>query len=234
MSTKSTWIPWALAAGAGLAALAWAGAAQAQPDLPGAGLVDRRAYAQLSEKAARHTRSRPVEDVYALVLHQMGFSRGSDPSRYDRVTAHYLVLPDGTVVWLHDHTTRLPAAGGLNEGSLSVEFAGNFPSRARSTKPAHFWNPKTQGMDQLTDAQIVGGRGLVAMLHRQGWLTHILAHRQGGPERQNDPGPDVWREIGAWAVREYELEWGGEGFAVNGGLPLPQHWWGTNTPGAVA
>lgn len=234
MTAKSTWIPWAVAAGVGLGALAWAGAAQAQPALPGGGLVDRRAYARLSADAARHTRGRPVTDVYALVLHQMGFSRGSDPTRYDGVTAHYLVLPDGTVVWLHDHTTRLPAASGLNEGSVSVEFAGNLPSRARSTNPAHFWNPETKGMDQLTDAQVVGGRGLVTMLRRQGWLTHILAHRQSGPERQNDPGPDIWREIGAWAVREYGLDWGGEGFAVTGGKPLPGHWWGTGTSGAVA
>ena len=169
-----------------------------------------------------------------MVLHQMGFARKGGPERYDGVTAHYLVLPDGTVVWLHDHTTRLPAAGGLNEGSVSVEFAGNFPSRARSTDPRHFRNPQVKGMDQLTDAQVAGGRGLVTMLHDQGWLTHILAHRQGGPERQNDPGPDVWREVGAWAVRKYGLDWGGKDFAVNGGLPLPDHWWGSSAGGAVA
>ncbi|MCH9681290.1 MAG: N-acetylmuramoyl-L-alanine amidase [Deltaproteobacteria bacterium] len=215
-----------MAAGVGLGALALAGAANAQPDIRGSGIVDRRAFAQLTDETARHTRARAVEDVYALVLHQMGFSRGSDPGRYDRVTAHYLVLPDGRVYQLHDHDKRLPAASGLNTGSVSVEFAGNLPSRARSTDPKHYWSPDSHGMDQLTPAQVAGGRMLVDTLYRQGWLTHILAHRQGGPGRGLDPGPDIWREVGAWAVRQYGLDWGGPDFAVSGGSPIPAHWWG--------
>ncbi len=222
------WIPWTVAAGVGVGLLALAGKAQAQaqPQQRGTGIVDRRAHAELTDKAEQHTRTRPAEDVYALVLHQMGFSRGSDPPRYDRVTAHYLVLPDGGVYQLHDHATRLPAASGLNAGSVSVEFAGNLPSRARSTNPKHFWSPETHGKDQLTAAQVAGGRMLVDTLYRQGWLTHILAHRQGGPGRGLDPGPDIWREVGAWAVRQYGLDWGGPEFAVNGGSPIPGHWWG--------
>lgn len=210
---------------------------QVQPSIPlpnGGRIVDRRRFARLDDYAAEHTRTREASEVYALVLHQMGFSRGNDPSRYDEVTAHYVVLPDGGIYWLHDHTTRLPAAGGLNSGSVSVEFAGNLPSVAGSTNPKAFWSPDTHGMDQLTAEQIAGGRALVNALHGQGWLTHILAHRQGGPERQNDPGPDVWREIGAWAVKEHGLAWGGEGFAVNRGLPIPKDWWGPNGGGAIA
>lgn len=195
--------------------------------LPNGGrIVDRRKHARLSAEAASHTTTRKASDVHALVLHQMGFSRGNDPKRYDGVTAHYVVLPDGGIYWLHDHATRLPAAGGLNAQSVSVEFAGNLPSRAGSTDPKAFWNAQTHGMNQLERPQIEGGRALVEALRRQGWLTHVLAHRQGGPMRENDPGPDVWREIGAWAVKRYGLSWGGEGFAVNGGKPIPGHWWG--------
>ena len=226
---------WIAATAAGLGVLVWAGKAAARsPWSGGLRVIDRRKHAQLTQEAADHTSSRPDSDVYALVLHQTGFSRGSDPGSYDRVTAHYVLLPDGSVVWLHDHTTRLPAAGGLNEGGVSVEVVGNFPSRARSTEPAAFWNPERNGMDQLSAEQVAGGRALVTELRRQGWLTHILAHRQGGPNRQNDPGPDIWREIGAWAVREYGLQWGGEGFAVNGGQPIPSHWWSSPSSGAVA
>lgn len=232
-----SWVPWVVAAGAGAGVLAWAGATMAQSGAPEeSGIVDRRAFARLSADAAEHTRGRSDSDVYALVLHQMGFSRGNDPARYDRVTAHYVVLPDGGVYWLHEHATRLPAAGGLNEGSVSVEFAGNLPSRAGSRDSAHFWRPESFGMDQLTDAQVLAGRGLVAEFVRQGWLTHVLAHRQGGPNRQNDPGPDVWREVGAWAVRRFGLSWGGEGFSVNRGKPIPNLWWGDDgvpKPGAA-
>ncbi len=220
------WIPVVVAAGVGLGVLALAEAPRTKPRTPSQGIVDRRAFAQLTANAAEHTRSRPAEDVYALVLHQMGFSRGSDPERYDKVTAHYVVLPDGGVYQLHDHTQRLPAAGGLNTGSVSVEFAGNLPSRARSTHRSHFWRPDTHGSNQLTGAQVAGGRMLVDTLFRQGWLSHILAHRQGGPGRGLDPGPDIWREVGAWAVWQYGLEWGGPSFAVNGGSPIPAHWWG--------
>ncbi|MEX1365188.1 MAG: N-acetylmuramoyl-L-alanine amidase [Nannocystaceae bacterium] len=234
-----SWVPWAVAAGAGLGMLAWAGDAMAGSGGPvGEGIVDRRDRARLSSEAAEHASTRAVGDVYALVLHQMGFSRGSDPADYDGVTAHYLVLPDGGVYWLHDHATRLPAAGGLNAGGVSVEMAGNLPSRARSTDPAHFWRPDRHGMDQLTDAQVLAGRRLIEEFVRQGWLTHVLAHRQGGPNRQNDPGPDVWRELGAWAVRRFGLQWGGDGFAVNQGEPIPGHWWGDGgvpgSGGAVA
>jgi hypothetical protein len=201
--------------------------------LGGASIVDRRQYAQLTEDAAQHVRQRDPSGVYALVLHQMGFSRGNDPGKYDRVTAHYVILPDGGTYWLHDHATVLPASSGFNSGSVSVEFAGNFPSVAGSTDPKHFWSSSTHGMDQLTPDQITAGRALVNALRGQG-LTHILAHRQSGPQRQNDPGPDVWREVGAWAVKEHGLSWGGEGFSVSGGSPIPQAWWGPSGAPAVA
>ncbi|MCA9707610.1 MAG: hypothetical protein KDK70_17290, partial [Myxococcales bacterium] len=68
MTAIPTWVPWAVAAGVGLGVLALAGVAQAREPLTGGGLVDRRAHARLSEEAARHTRSRPAQDVYALVL----------------------------------------------------------------------------------------------------------------------------------------------------------------------
>lgn len=195
-------------------------------------IIDRRKFAELSDKAKPHTRQRNAADVYALVLHQMGFSRGNDPDRYDGVTAHYIILSDGGLYQLHDHSVRLPAANGFNSRSLSVEFAGNFPSRPRSTNPKHFWSPDTHGMDQLTPAQVASGRWMIDRFVCEGWLTHVLAHRQSGKHRQNDPGPDVWREVGAWAVRQYGLEWGGDGFSIGDGQAIPPKWWGST--GGVA
>jgi hypothetical protein len=84
-------------------------------------------------------------------------------------------------------------------------------------------------MDQLTPEQIAGGRALVDHLVKQSKITHIYAHRQGGQNRENCPGPDIWREVGAWAVNQYGLKWGGPGWAVDAGkihgLPIPDHWW---------
>jgi N-acetyl-anhydromuramyl-L-alanine amidase AmpD len=189
-------------------------------------VVSRIDQAQPTAYVLEHARSRDPANVWAIVLHQMGFSRGNDPSRYDRVNAHYVILPDGGTYQLYGHEVRLPAASALNEGSVSVEFAGNFPSRARSDDPAHFWSPGTAGRDQLTAEQIAAGRALLRGLRARG-VTTVLAHRQGGAERQNDPGPDVWREVAAYGVEQLGMEWGGPGWSAGQGQPIPDHWWGS-------
>src|SRR5574338_637521 len=192
-------------------------------------VIDYRAKARLTAKAREHTTKRPADQVFALVLHQMGFDRGNDPAKYAKVTAHYVVPRDGKVYQLHDHTERLPASSGLNSGSVSVEFAGNLPSKPGSTDPRAFFKPDKFGMDQLTPEQIAGGRMLVDHLVRTAGITHIYAHRQGGQKRENCPGPDIWREIGGYGVERHGLKWGGPGWAVDTGslhgLPIPDEWW---------
>ena len=178
---------------------------------------------------------------WAIVLHQMGFSRGNDPYKYRKVTAHYIITPDGTIAQLHPVTAYLYAANGFNEGGISIEFAGNFPAVSQSTDPDHFYKPfdwvdeegKTRkgfGMDQLTPAQVMAGRWLVEYLHDvvlpdiNTDLTVMLAHRQSGQERQNDPGPDVWANVGQWAVDNLGLSDGGPGFYVQNGNPIKESW----------
>jgi hypothetical protein len=178
---------------------------------------------------------------WAIVLHQMSFSRGNDPYDYKKVTAHYIITPDGTIAQLHPITAYLYAADGFNEGGISIEFAGNFPTKSQSTNPKNFYHPddwvdkegvkhEGMGMDQLTPSQIMAGRWLVEHLYDNvlpeigSDLTVILAHRQSGEQRQNDPGPDVWANVGQWAVDELGLSDGGPGFAVGGGNPIPDTW----------
>lgn len=218
----------ALLAALGLGALASLSGTAATTKIK---IVDRRKFAKLSERAAPHTRHRDVAP-WALVLHQMAFSRGSDPDRYDRTTAHFKILPDGTIVWSWDDDVRLPAAGGLNEGSWSVEFAGNLPSQPGSQNPSHFYKPARFGMDQLTAAQVQAGRDLIDHLIGRG-LTTVLAHRQGGAGRGNDPGPDIWYRIAEWGIRERNLKWGGPDFSVGDGSPIPPWWrtWGDQLGG---
>ena len=83
-------------------------------------IVDLR---HLAPASKRGRRSRPVD---AVMLHQMGFSRGSDLHRYLNVTAHFVVMPDGSVGQLHPLSARLPASNGFNSRSVAIEFAGNF------------------------------------------------------------------------------------------------------------
>ena len=161
--------------------------------------------------------------VYALVLHQMAFSRGSDSTRYDRVTAHFAILPDGKILQLHPVSALLWASNGFNAGSVAVEFAGNFPN-----VKGRCWAADRFGCHRVTDEQIMAGRYLVDHLIRTIGLTHVLAHRQSSGTRENDPGPDIWYHVGQWAVQTRGLRDGGPGFKVGTGNPIPEMWrvWG--------
>ena len=166
---------------------------------------------------------RDIKKVYALVLHQMAFNRGNDPKRYDTVIAHFAILPNGKITQLHPENALLWASNGFNAGSVAVEFAGNFPN----TK-GKCWDAGQYGCHKLTPEQIEAGRYLVEYLIKKIGLTHILAHRQSYVTRENDPGPDIWYNIGQWAVEKHGLKDGGPGFKIGSGNPIPDAWrtWG--------
>ncbi len=186
---------------------------------------DRRAQARLSKKAAPHTRKRKAhEKVTGVVLHQMAFSRGNDPSRYDSVTAHYKILPDGRIVWSHDHDVRLPAANRFNGYTVSVEFAGNLPKREGSRDPRDFWSPAKFGMNNLTRAQVLSGRWLMRFLRDTYGITGVFGHVQSEAGKGNDPGPAIWRNIATYAKRQLGMSDGGPGFHISGGRAIPSHW----------
>jgi hypothetical protein len=166
-------------------------------------------------------------NVYALVLHQMAFSRGNDIKKYDNVTSHFIITPAGAIAQLHPISAYLYASNGFNKHSLAVEFAGNFPSiRGKCWQPKP--PAKPHGCHRLTDAQIEAGRYLIQYLIRTIKLTHILAHRQSSASRENDPGPDIWYHVGQWAIDNLGMKDGGTGFKVDNGNPIPDSWrtWG--------
>lgn len=186
-----------------------------------------RAHAKPNDRAAPHVSERDAGDVYAAVLHQMSFSRGNDPMRYLGVTAHYIVLPDGSIWQLYDHSVRLPAANGFNAGSVSIEFAGNHPNRSLSEDPSDWWYPKDRKNDpalrqHLTQEQAAAGRALMAHLQANG-IRMVLAHRQSDDQRGNDPGPDIWGAVGEFAVRDLGMDHDPDE-TVGDGKPIPQHW----------
>ncbi|MBA5868879.1 MAG: OmpA family protein [Nitrospira sp. CR2.1] len=180
----------------------------------------------LTPKSQRKAHRDP-STVYALVLHQMAFSRGNASRKYDTVTSHYAILPDGQILQLHPISAYLWASNGFNRRSVAVEFAGNFPN----TK-GKCWEAGKFGCHSLTQAQIDAGRFLVGHLIKEIGLTHILAHRQSSGTRTNDPGPEIWYEIGQWAIENLGLKDGGAGFFIDSGKPIPQEWrnWGRRAP----
>ncbi len=190
--------------------------------LTGPNIIDRTS---LTPKDKRKG-TRDLRTVYALVLHQMAFSRGSDPTRYDTVTAHYAILPDGKILQLHPNPAYLWASNGFNRFSVAVEFAGNFPNVRGKC-----WEAKRFGCHRVTKAQIDSGRALIRHLIKEIGLTHVLAHRQASATRENDPGPDLWYHIGQWAVNNLGLSAGGSGYKVGNGNPIPDAWrtWGQSS-----
>jgi len=188
----------------------------------------------LSPKSYR-VRTRPLSKVDAVVLHQMAFRRGNDPSKYDNVKAHYTVLPDGKIYLLHPHTAHVSTSNGFNGRSVGVEFAGNFPD----TKGV-CWSPKTNGCHLVTPEQIKAGRALLRHLQKTLGISHVLAHRQSSGTRQNDPGPDLWFHVAEWGKRTLGLSDGGPGYWIRNtvgpdGNAIPDAWrtWGQpGQPGA--
>lgn len=177
-------------------------------------------------KDKRKGKPRDMSKVYALVLHQTaGNQRNTPPDRYDGVTAHFVIKPNGQTLQLHPLTARLNASNGFNAGSVAVEFAGNFPD-TRGKRYVYPNGASPQGV--LTAEQIKAGRCLIRYLVKNMDLTHILAHRQSSASRENDPGPDIWYHVGQWAINNLGLRDGGQNFKIGSGNPIPDSWrtWG--------
>ncbi|MCC7425336.1 MAG: N-acetylmuramoyl-L-alanine amidase [Alphaproteobacteria bacterium] len=176
----------------------------------------------ISPKAYR-LRSRSSARIDAVVLHQTGFSRGNTPTSYKDTKAHYVVMPNGTVVHLHPNMAYLAASSAFNEDSVSIEFVGNFPSDSGG-----YWQPGKMGKHRPTSDQVASGRWLVARLQKELGLSFVFAHRQGetANARGNCPGPDIWYQIGEWAKTHLRMDDGGEGYVEGNGAAIPKKWRG--------
>jgi peptidoglycan hydrolase-like protein with peptidoglycan-binding domain len=169
--------------------------------------------------------TRDPKKVHALVLHQMACCfKPKDPlKRFLNLNAHFAILSDGRILQLHPISAMLWSSNGFNAGSVAVEFAGNFPNTA-----GKWWEGAKFGRDRATPAQLDAGRYLIGYLKRTMGLTHVLAHRQSSGTRENDPGPDVWYNVGQWAIENVGMKDGGPGFKVGTGNPILDSWrnWG--------
>ena len=165
---------------------------------------------------------RSVADIDSVVVHQMGFQRGSDPTRYLGVPSHYVIMPDGTVAQLHNWERYLYTSNGLNSRSLGVELAGNFPNSNGT-----WWKPEQFGMDRPTPEQIDSLKNLLRYVKHEletegSALKAVFAHRQSSGAKANDPGPDVWRGIYP-LFAELQLQ-DTRDFAIGSGKSLPADW----------
>ncbi len=195
-------------------------------------------------RQAVNTRPQLIRDYYRdprkindFVLHQMAFKRQgrinrqsfSDPASYLKTPAHFCIMLDGRIIQLHPMSRVIYHAQGISPKSVAVEFAGNFPNTRGVWGVSR--NSTLQNRDYPTQAQFDSGRFLTGYLKIVLGTTRILAHRQSHASRENDPGPDIWYNVGQWAVDNLGLTDGGPTFKKGSGNPILPEWrtWGNRT-----
>lgn len=172
---------------------------------------------QLGKPLAKGVRE--AQKVTGVVLHQTGFARKGSLSVYDGITAHFVVAPDGQTSQLHPIERVLFAANEFNRHTVSIEFVGNFPSardRWWSKFPANY----------LSRRQVESGRALLRHLKENyPQLLQVHGHIQSkGNARSNDPGPDVWRTVGMYAIESLGYREDLKIHEAYEGLPIPDSW----------
>lgn len=179
----------------------------------GRGSIARRA-GPPSAASARYDRG--LASIRAVVLHQTAGatfmserqalppmeldSQRRSRHRIDRITAHFVVLLSGVVIYTHDVGYILNDAGGRH--GIDIEFCGRF---------GHDSYPRRL---RLTLEAIRAGRKLLKWLNAGiPSLDYIHPHGQiQAPNRagvhgklHSCPGPDIWVNVGEWAVRRLDL-----------------------------
>lgn len=165
-----------------------------------------------AQRARRFDRS--YEQIRAVVLHQTaGNSLMSERQqsrigalsdhevrsrhRLDRITAHFVVLNSGDIFYTHDVRYILNDAGGRY--GIDIEFCGSW---GHGETPSGF---------RLSPAAIRSARDLMwSLYYSLTMLDYVHPHgqvqapnsagRRG--KAQSCPGPDIWVNVGEYAVRE--------------------------------
>ena len=139
-----------------------------------------------------------------------------------KVRAHFVVLPSGRVLQLHPLTCRMRfGSGTANPWAITIEALGNFPTRYRDGAPL-FWAPAKFGRSVLGEPQVTASRRLLTWLAVQVPGLQVGTHRQIQSKKAGCCGPDLWREVGQFAVDSLGLP----EMPLAGGLDIPDDWRG--------
>ncbi len=187
-------------------------------------IEDLRDEAQPKAGAINKSRTpRKASQIDSVVLHQMAFSRGADLRKYLKVTAHYIIMRDGQIGQLYNRSTYLNASNGFNRRSIAIEFAGNFPDIN-----GRYWKPRSKSSwmkNVVTQKQINAGRFLLKYLKKKTPnIRFVYSHRQSSGLKSNDPGPDIWRGVGEYAIRKLGYDADSRDHVIGTGKSIPNSW----------
>lgn len=189
---------------------------------PGLVMIDMRAKAPKE----RIDYIRGLDKTTAAVIHQTGFFGWKDTNPlWPEIKAHFVVRQDGRVQINYDPEVRMTTgSNAANSFAVTIEFEGNFPNTNGNA-----YMPEKFGVSHLEEhpAQVIAGRKLLADLKALlPNMTAVFGHRQWSDNRENDPGPDLWREVAEWAKQNLGLTDGGPGWKYGSGQPIPDDWRG--------
>ena len=163
---------------------------------------------------SRHGTHRPLNAINAVMLHQMNFDRGNDPTLYDRVICHYAVLRDGTVLHLRPLEALLNDSAAYR--SVHIEFASCESGQLANMEELESGRA---GAKTPTWEQMEAGRLLIRDLWSRFGIRFVYGHRQHSLlHRGNCPGPHIWYNVGHWATYSLGMSTGGAP------EPIPDGW----------
>ena len=192
-------------------------------------MIDRRSFAGNNKDRG----PREWTKVTGWCLHQTACHLGasSNIARCDGVGAHFVVYQDGRIFWLHDLNRIIIHGNGWNSQTIGIEIDGLFAGV--EDDPSTVWDdPSTSYKEKamsVTQAQIDAVKQLIrwgtAEVAKHGGRVHkLVAHRQSSGTRRNDPGSKVWKEVAIPMSAELGFDYGGIGFTVGSGYPIPEAW----------
>lgn len=171
-------------------------------------------------------RTRSTTSIDTILLHQMGFEWLVTNPMWCKVRAHYAIHREGLIDELSPIGIRMRyGSGDLNSTCITVEHEGNFPQYYQFGYP-RFWNPDRYGKSLIEDhpEQVIASRALLrGLVAANPSIKFVGAHRQISKSRPGCPGPDLWREVGTWAIDVLGLQ---EMKKLPAGKPIDDSWRG--------
>lgn len=135
----------------------------------------------------------------------------------DRINAHFVVLNDGIILYTRDIGHVLNNRGGRR--GIDIEFAGCFGLKPnpRGDTPRHVAaEDPHEALDRLERRTIEAARALLHSLRDDLHVRFIHPHGQLTPiKRDTCPGPDIWVNVGEWALTHLGLSAAGRGGEIS-------------------
>lgn len=122
----------------------------------------------------------------------------------DRIAAHFAITADGDAMYLHDVEFIMNNAGGRH--GIDIEVCGTFshtelPSGERVSPAA------IRACRRLISDLVLAVPG-ISRIHPHGQVQRLAADsdRHHGPKYHSCCGPDIWVNVGQWAVETLGLD----------------------------